>query len=90
MGDDQGGLLYLLNHIGHGKGLSRTGHTQKDLMRDSLENSLCQFFNGLRLVTFWLKLRNEFEWAHAIILQQKCIEVKGGTYIAGKLFDESF
>jgi len=36
MGDDQGGLLYLLNHISHGEGLPRTGHPQKDLVWNPL------------------------------------------------------
>ena len=32
MGDDQGGLLDPLNHIGHGEGLSGPRHAQKDLV----------------------------------------------------------
>jgi hypothetical protein len=55
MGNDKSGLLDLLNDIGHGEGLSRASHPQKDLVRSPLENTFAQGFNGLGLIAFWLK-----------------------------------
>jgi hypothetical protein len=58
-------------------------------MSHPLQNTFAQRFNGLWLITLWLEIRNEFEWAHTIILQQKKSEGKGGIYIEDKLFYDS-
>jgi hypothetical protein len=77
MRDDQRGFLDPLNHIGHGEGLSGTGHTQKDLVLGPFQNILTQYSNGLRLIALGFKFGDEFKAIHTIILQQKRKEGKG-------------
>jgi hypothetical protein len=72
MGDDQGGSLDPLNHVGHGESLSRAGYAQKDLVGSPLLNPLAQSLDGLRLIAFGFKFGNELKSIHFImILQQR-------------------
>jgi hypothetical protein len=71
MRNNHGGLLDFLNHIGHGEGLSRTGHSQKNLVWYPFENPFSQCLDRLWLVAFGLVFRNQFEPVHFFILQQR-------------------
>ena len=63
MGNDEGGLLDLLNHIGHGKGFSGAGDAQQGFKLVSLLQALHQFFNGSRLVPHGGIIRMQFKFS---------------------------
>ena len=50
VGNDEGRLLKLLDHVRHGEGLSGSGHAHQRLKLISLPETLHQLFDGLRLV----------------------------------------
>ena len=56
MGDYQSGPLNLVDNVGHGKGFSGTGHTQKNLITIFFLQTGYQLFDGLRLISRWFKV----------------------------------
>ena len=60
-GNDQGGPLYLLHHTGHGKGLTRSGHTQQQLAARPARKAAHQGLDGLRLIPGGRERSHEFE-----------------------------
>lgn len=68
-GDDQSELLNPSNHIGRGEGLPGPGHLQKNMVFGDFQNSITQFFDGLRLIALGLELGNQFETIHKPILK---------------------
>ena len=49
------------NDMGHGKGFARAGHTEQNLMGQSVLQALGKLIDGLGLVALGLKVRDEFE-----------------------------
>jgi len=66
MGNDQGGSLNGLDHIGNGKGLTRSCHSEEYLMLISSFQPLGQLRNRPRLVALWLKLCGQTKFVAGI------------------------
>ncbi len=64
MGHHQGGTLYLLHHIGDGKGLARPGHPQQRLMGKPILQPFHQLCNGGGLIPRRLVFGMDFEFTH--------------------------
>jgi len=60
-GQDQRGFLDLGHHLGHGKGFTRPGDPQQDLVWQPLVDPGHQLLDGLRLIALGGKLRNQME-----------------------------
>ena len=73
VGQHQGGPLDLLNDLGHGKGLARTGDAQQGLLVQAHLDTLGQGLNGLRLVTRRGVLRNHFKFRHVVPSSARCL-----------------
>ena len=58
---DECRLVDVLDDIGNGKGLARTGHPQQCLCRYSLDNTFSQLGDSFRLVARRLIIRNQFK-----------------------------
>ena len=62
MGDDQGGFLHLLDHLGNGIGLARPRSPQQDLGMESFLHPSGQGIDGFRLVPGRSKGRMDCKW----------------------------
>ena len=60
----EGGTVDLFDNIGHGKGFSRAGNSQKHLLLISLFKTVYQLFDRLRLVSRGLIIRYKPEFIH--------------------------
>ena len=65
---DQGRPVAAGNDVCHGKGLARAGHSQKDLLVDTVFDSGYQGVDGRRLVAHGLKGGMQFERIHTFSL----------------------
>ena len=68
VGDDQRGLIQLLNHIRHRKGLTRPRDSQKRLRLISLPEALHQLRDGRRLIAGGLIFGMQLKMIHGNLL----------------------
>ena len=68
MGQDQGGPLHRLDHLGHGEGLAGAGDAQQHLLLQPVLDALRQRGDGLGLVAGGLVFRNDFKSRHSVPL----------------------
>ena len=64
VGQHQGGLLDLLDDLGHGEGLARAGDAQEGLLAQAVFHPCRQGLNGLGLVAAGLKGTDHFQFRH--------------------------
>ena len=67
MGQNQSGLVDLLDDVGHGKGFARTGNTHQGLFLVAIKQALGQSFNGLGLVTGGPVAAFQFKMIHGFL-----------------------
>ena len=61
MRHNQRGLVDVGDDVGHGEGLAAAGDAHQRLEFFFIENALCEFFDGLGLVSSWNKIGDQFE-----------------------------
>ena len=67
VGQDQGGTLDLLDDLGHGEGLARSGDAQQRLLVQPHLDTPGQGLNSLGLVPAGLVFRNHLEFCHVLL-----------------------
>ena len=84
MSQHQRGPLDLLNDLGHGERLARTGDAQQNLLVQTAADSLCQRRNGLRLVPGGGVGRVNFKFRHDDFPRVSEIPASAALACAGK------
>ncbi len=64
VGNHQRGFLEPFNHVGHGKGFSRTRYPKENLVLSALLDPMGELINCPLLVSFQLKIRDQFKLGH--------------------------
>ena len=64
VGQNQRGTVDLLDHLGHGEGLARTGDAQQDLVLVAVKDTAGERLDGFLLVAAGCVVGNELEVGH--------------------------